>query len=270
MYPHLSRSAKDQHQSYGFNVLHRSAGPVRRQSRHTQVTTRFPLIVPTHKHDTKSEECKKKQPERGRRSRRRNSHLTASRRGARAAPRPPPLPPPTPQQPARAPRLRGAARRAALWCGARGSGCVVTHVCVSLCESCVRACDVTVLRVCGDCQLVLLTKRQTADWCVFGLFRFPGVQDRGHARLRRQTTTRSSASSQSHRQRHRKNSTSSRTVTHTRHPDTAHTRIHALGKAKSVKREPPTAETRISAHNHFTTLLTETRGSGLLRGPDER
>ena len=71
-------------------------------------------------------------------------------------------------------------------------------------------------------------------------------------------------------ERHRKNSTSSRTVTHTRHPDTAHTRIHALGKAKSVKRPPPTAETRISAHNHFTTLLTETRGSGLLRGPDER
>ena len=183
--------------------------------------------------------------------------------------RAPPAPPPhSTTASARTPPPRRSSQSRSVVRGARVRVCRDSHVCV--CESCVRACDVTVLRVCGDCQLVLLTKRQTADWCVFGLFRFPGVQDRGHARLRRQTTTRSSASSQSHRQRHRKNSTSSRTVTHTRHPDTAHTRIHALGKAKSVKREPPTAETRISAHNHFTTLLTETRGSGLLRGPDER
>lgn len=49
-------------------------------------------------------------------------------------------------------------------------------------------------------------------------------------------------------ERHRKNSTSSRTVTHTRHPDTAHTRIHntrARKSQKCEKRAPDSRDTNI-------------------------
>jgi len=115
-YPHLSRSAKDQPVA-----THNSDS--RTDFSHTNTTQRVKSV-------------KKKQPERSRGSRRRISR----RHGTRAAPRTP-RSPHAPQQPARAPatwsrsRLRGrAARRAALWCGARVRVCRDSRVCES-CES---------------------------------------------------------------------------------------------------------------------------------------